>query len=335
MKKEKRAALQDLEVTEDTPFCQCVKNFWSSACTTGLLLACACPAVGAGQTAFTFMEVGEGAKPAGLGQAYTARADDAFALYWNPAGLGKLLHPEMATSYTDYLMDVKAGTIDFVTPLSTGGFGLGATYFNYGRISGDTGAASGSGVADDYTPYSLSATLAYGARMAKGLYAGISLKGMSETIMGYSAQGVAADAGLLYEYKALLPMAVGLTVRNAGFQTKAFITETNPLPLRYTLGLAVRLLGESLILSSDMFYQPDLQSLAYNFGAEYAWNRMLFLRTGYQTTGTDLRAGNAGDSLTGVCLGVGMLVAGYRLDYAYVPFNQLGAVHLLSLSLAW
>jgi hypothetical protein len=43
--------------------------------------------LGSSATGFTFMRIGVGARPVGMGGAYTAVADDANALFWNPAGL--------------------------------------------------------------------------------------------------------------------------------------------------------------------------------------------------------------------------------------------------------
>ena len=44
-------------------------------------------AAGPGTSAATFLKLGFGARPLGLGEAYVAVADDAAALHYNPAGL--------------------------------------------------------------------------------------------------------------------------------------------------------------------------------------------------------------------------------------------------------
>ena len=41
-----------------------------------------------GTAGFQFLKLGVGARPVAMGSAYTAVADDANALFWNPAGLG-------------------------------------------------------------------------------------------------------------------------------------------------------------------------------------------------------------------------------------------------------
>ncbi len=47
----------------------------------------------------SFEEVGVGARAVGLGGAFTAIADDAFALYYNPAGMANLSRKEFSASY--------------------------------------------------------------------------------------------------------------------------------------------------------------------------------------------------------------------------------------------
>ena len=41
----------------------------------------------AGTTAAKFLSIGVGSKAVGMGGSYTSIADDATAMYWNPAGL--------------------------------------------------------------------------------------------------------------------------------------------------------------------------------------------------------------------------------------------------------
>ena len=47
----------------------------------------------------SFEEVGVGARTVGLGGAFTAVADDALALYYNPAGMAHLNRKEISASY--------------------------------------------------------------------------------------------------------------------------------------------------------------------------------------------------------------------------------------------
>ena len=61
-----------------------------------VLLSLAHPAV----VRAAYEDVGVSARATGFGNAFTAVADDAYAIHYNPAGLGLLYRPELATSST-------------------------------------------------------------------------------------------------------------------------------------------------------------------------------------------------------------------------------------------
>jgi len=53
-----------------------------------------------GSTVLPLLKCGQGVRAAALGEAFVALADDASALYWNPAGLGQL--PDYHLSFTHH-----------------------------------------------------------------------------------------------------------------------------------------------------------------------------------------------------------------------------------------
>jgi tetratricopeptide (TPR) repeat protein len=57
-----------------------------------------------------FEDQGAGARAPGLGNAFTALADDAYAVYYNPAGLAQMERPQFSTSYSRLLMGLSDGT---------------------------------------------------------------------------------------------------------------------------------------------------------------------------------------------------------------------------------
>jgi hypothetical protein len=66
-------------------------------------------------------QVPVGARAIGMGGAYTSLADDATALFWNPAGLVGVGHQELAFSHANLFgTGIQDNIASFVLPLSTG-----------------------------------------------------------------------------------------------------------------------------------------------------------------------------------------------------------------------
>ena len=82
-------------------------------------------------------DVGTSARITGMGMAYTAVADDAYSVYYNPAGLATLEQPEFATSYSRLLTGLSDGSnlqnsfLAYEHPLDGGRNGTVGTALNY------------------------------------------------------------------------------------------------------------------------------------------------------------------------------------------------------------
>ncbi len=291
-----------------------------------------------GSSSFSFLRIGAGAGPVGMAEAYTALADDINAIYWNPAGLGKITRHEITASYLSYVVNINSGYLGYAQPMLGGGFGIGLIYLDYGAIPITTGVNPTGEGEGTYRPYDIAAIISYGCRLNPALNVGINLKGVYEDIQGYTANGVALDLGGIFEFPGERDLSVGLTVKNLGYQTKAFIDETHNLPLTIDLGWGYKMLSDTLRWGLDGIYQPLDEKFNANLGGEYCWREKsyeLYGRLGYRTAGQDLKTDSSGDFLTGFCMGIGASFKNYQLDYAFVPFNQLGYVHRVSLGMQW
>jgi hypothetical protein len=73
-----------------------------------------------------YEDLGAGARAPGMGDAFVPVADDLYAMYYNPAGLGLLTRPQFGTSYTKLLTgltdgsDLNTSFIGYVQPLREG-----------------------------------------------------------------------------------------------------------------------------------------------------------------------------------------------------------------------
>lgn len=158
-----------------------------------------------------------------------------------------------------------------------------------------------------------------------GISLGTSLKGLQEKIEKESAPGFAADAGVLYE----LPiknkiLAIGMTARNFGTKMQ-FINENYELPSSVDLGIGYE--WKSLLMGLDVWL-PMHSIASVHIGGEYSYRDLVTLRVGYKTN--TIESLNA---FAGLCLGAGFGWKNYRIDYAFVPYAELGNTHRVSLGI--
>ena len=66
-----------------------------------------------GTTAANFLKVGVGTRAIAMGAAYSAIADDATSVFWNPAGIVYVDRFSFYTGYIDWIMDLKLTQASF------------------------------------------------------------------------------------------------------------------------------------------------------------------------------------------------------------------------------
>jgi hypothetical protein len=81
-----------------------------------------------GENGAAFLKIGAGARPAALGDAFTAVADDANAAVWNPAGLARLPRPEIVGTHTQWLQGGRHDALAGAYPTKAGTFGCERCY---------------------------------------------------------------------------------------------------------------------------------------------------------------------------------------------------------------
>jgi hypothetical protein len=286
--------------------------------------------------AFSFLSVGEGARPAGMGEAFTAMPDDVNALYWNPAGLSDVYSYDLTSSYLQHIANISVGYVGgampakYVLPSLEGGLGFGVMYVDYGEIK-EFSFEDPYGTQGSYRPYDLVVTAGYGQKIDETLSVGWSMKLAHEDINGYTARAIALDGGVICRMP-VDDLAAGFTLQNLGFQTKAFVNEYHGLPLTYKAGVVYSgFYAGALKLAADL-YHIGSNTGGMNCGAEYLYKHKVFFRLGYQTKGRDMGTGSGLDIFSGITTGLGFRYDCVNIDYAFVPRNSLGQTHKLSLS---
>lgn len=268
-----------------------------------------------------FLDIGAGAKPVAMGEAYTALAGDATALYWNPAGLGQVDDLQVMLMHDQWFQNTLVEYGVAALPLFNGVVGLSATYVGYGSMdkTDENGQSQGT-----FTAYDMSLSAGFGMRLSEHFLGGVSLIVPMNTIDHTSQVSLAADLGVLYFVPGLEKLRVGFDLMNAG-TISGDITQPSQAKLGFGLVDAIQGLNAGLDVSRGIFNN----TWQTNVGAEYWIFGMIAPRAGYEFSASD-------SGLNGFTAGLGWkqrfgnLVL--NVDYAYVPFS-MGDTHRISLLL--
>ncbi|MFC1540777.1 PorV/PorQ family protein, partial [Candidatus Margulisiibacteriota bacterium] len=273
-----------------------------------------------GTTTMDFLNLTTSVRAAAMGDTFVAIADDPSAIYWNPAGLTRARSQQLSSMHADWFEDINYTTFSIIKPLEQGAAsGITINYIDLGKIEETTPAHPG-GTGRFFSSWSGSLGLALAKKVSPELSLGGHGKFLSENI-GYSQiSGYALDLGLLLD---LSPdVSVGVSARNMG----AVSGVTDPLPYSFRSGLAFRV-NPRFRLGCDFLFPNDDRS-SVHVGGEYALNEMFCARLGFNTRRQGEVSGNYG-------LGMGIKLSSLQLDYAFVPYGELGATHLTSLNLSF
>jgi len=67
----------------------------------------------AGTSGFAFLKINYSARATAMGNAYTALADNADAVFFNPAGFQAMNKPQATVSYLNYFEGIQAGSFSY------------------------------------------------------------------------------------------------------------------------------------------------------------------------------------------------------------------------------
>jgi hypothetical protein len=294
----------------------------------------------------SFVDIGFGARPVGMGGAYTGLADDEHSVYWNPAGLANIKQYMSSFTHTNQLRLIEYNYVALASPLPGANHGAGATIISSG----------------DDAMRELSVHLAYAYSLGP-VSAGLSLKyrnatfgnnmfsddhyivfepdeisqGRMNQISG-DGTGFGMDFGLMYRVSdratfgvvlrdALAPFTWSSANQNPDRPAKGSYDEGMPMEVVFGSALRAR---PNLIVTTD--YRPSLHKDTddvVNIGAEMKFLNLIALRGG-----TEQRINTLRDEKFAVGFGLYVPIVNgiqVRLDYAYL-FEQLDNTQRISLA---
>lgn len=283
----------------------------------------------AGTSSFPFLKTNVGARAVGLGGAFTGLADDASALFYNPAGITYVEEKGYILGYHNYFVDLQSGFVGLIKRISEDDLlAFHINYLNYGEFirTDATGARIGTG-----TFGGSSVVVALSAARATSHYFafGSTVKLIYEKVESYSSAGIAADLGVKYTGNRSRH-TLGLSVQNLGVQLSAFGSEKDPLPLTVRLGGSIRPRGLPLLLATDLVIPIDNDPFVA-LGGEYTNFKPVYFRLGWNSHKSE----NYDDNWAGISAGVGFdFKEGFikHLSYAFSPQADLGESHRITVT---
>lgn len=276
----------------------------------------------AGTRGAQILKIGVGAKAVGMGESYVAAADDVYAAYWNPAGLSHVETSQLGFMHNEWFEDIRYEFLGYVQPLGDLGTLAGSvSYVSMGELdkTDETGKDIG-----QFRPYDILLGLSFGKRLNDSISVGVNAKFLREKIDVEKAQAVAVDFGGLYSVPNT-SLILGVNIQHLGTKMK-FVEEAFSLPVNLKLGAAYRMIDGALTFAADVDRPVD-SDLNIGLGGEYKIMGIMNLRAGYRYT----LGGNDLGTASGLRVGIGVEIRDYKLDYAFVPYGELGQAHRISL----
>jgi len=275
-----------------------------------------------GATAANFLKVGIGARPAGMGEAFCALADDINATYWNPAGLAQIKEFQLTAIHKNWFEDINGGYLGYLEPSNRGAVGVSMTYLDEGEMQEIKKDSTRGGT---FKAQDIGVTVSFAQAIKEPLLIGANLKYIQQKIAEASGIGFAADAGLIYKLTEYLNL--GMVVQNIGPKIK-FVKEGFPLPLTLKTGLAYKNKGINLALDVN---KPIDNDPLVCLGVESKIGHIIALRLGYKYQTKDQKLDLYKSAPVGLSAGLGLEFGQtYFLDYAYVPYGDLGETHRIA-----
>lgn len=282
-----------------------------------------------GTTAFPFLKIGVGARAVSMGGAFTGLADDASAIYYNPAGLAAFEHPQYIAGYHNYFMDIQSGFAGYIFKLNEEqSLAASVNYLNYGEfIEADT---SGTETGNTFGGGDMMFAVSYARKLGYSYQAGITAKVIYEKVDEFSATGLALDLGAAYTTERKR-FGAGVAVQNLGTQLSSLGEEEYDLPLTLRGGVFVKPRGLPLTLTSDLILPSD-NDMIIAVGAEYYELDPFYVRVGWNSFGSNYRTADSDDSWAGVALGFGFNYRQLHIAYAFTPGAELGDNHRITIT---
>lgn len=305
-----------------------------------------------GTTAAKFLSIGVGPRGNSMGAAFSAVANDASAMYWNPAGIAHLNENQGMFSYSKLFADIYLNYFGIVLNSGDlGNFGVNITSLNMGEMEVTTENYP-EGTGEKFSAGSFALGVSYARFITEDFIVGVNIKYIREDIFNSSANGFGVDIGTIFTTP-LWGIKIASSITNFGTKMRitgqdllvrfdqdqqrsgsnetmdAYLsTDEFELPLKLQIGLTkdfAIMENNRLTIAVDGNHPNDNHQYV-NAGAELAlFNEIVSIRGGYKSLFLD-------ESQEGLTLGVGIKYSGFgklklSVDYAFQELEYLDNMH--------
>ena len=304
----------------------------------GLLCAGAASATdftraGVGTTGSQFLLEDIGARGIAMGGAYSAITNDAYSLYWNPAGLSHIPRFSAGFMYTRYVADISYQTVQAAGRVNDlGVLAGGVRYQDIGSITNTdlSGTAVGTFHPRDYV-----AEMGWGQSILDlsdsevDVTMGVAGRWIHSDY-SMKADGFGGDIGIQSRfYTSRYTYDLSFVAQNMGMGQK-FDQVRDTLPFRARLGAAISP-SKPITLSIEGILQAS-NVTAGAFGAEYVLDVSKDIKGAFRGGFNTLTLDSLGVA-SALSAGLGLTVGNMTFDYSFVPMGPLGTdTHRFSIS---
>lgn len=295
-----------------------------------------------GTAAVQFFKIGVGARAVGMGGTFVAVANDASALYWNPAGIVEFRSNQLFFSHINWLVDIKHDFVGYVHHIDgTNSIGVSVTTL-YTDDMMETTEYQPFGTGNYFSFGDVALGVTYGRKMTDRFSFGLTLKYFEETLAEFKMSGLLVDIGTFY-WTGFGSSRFAVCVSNFGNQMKPDGSYTNrdgreigefqefSPPTIFKVGFAAELYQTELhrVTSSVQLNHPNDNAENVNLGMEYGWREFFFLRGGYK-----VNVDEETFSLGAGCK-VPLKILDCLVDFSYSDFGRLGTVSRFSVAMSY
>lgn len=296
----------------------------------------------AGTATAQFLKIGVGARAVSMGESFTAIANDAATLYWNPAGITQIQQNQVTFCHTAWPVEIRHEFAGYVHKLNNvNSLGVSVTALHTDDMQ-ETTEFEPFGTGNYFTFGDLAIALTFARQMTDRFSFGISLKFIEETLAELKMRGGLVDIGTYYRtgfgstrfalvvtnFGPQLTPAGEFTLRN-GTVVDQFQSYVPPTTFR--VGFASEIFDQPTqrLTAAIQLNHPNDNSENINLGIEYVWRQLFALRGGYRGSQDE------GGLTFGAGFSLPLRLLRIEADYAYAAFGRLGSANRFSMNISF